>query len=748
MVFPLAPALRRSLLSRGATSAFLHRSASFLAGRTVQVGLVQSLRASNVQLSRTRWQSTAAAPATVHFTGSAEDELAFGEGDGEDRPAPTLDTLQGKVSEDTLKGLRDMGITRLSPVQEAVFSHLPALAVPISQRPEGSKDTRDLLVKARTGTGKTLGFLVPAIEMRKRSIEAAGAAALKEATNESDTRLRRQAERSFARGNVGTLIISPTRELATQIAAEAIKATKYHGMEVRLFTGGANKRMQMRDFLRGRRDIVVATPGRLRDLLTTEPDMKAAFAKMDLLVLDETDTVLEIGFRDDLDAISEYLPTAEHRQTLLYSATVPRNVQQVARNFMHKQHEVIDCIQGDAPPVHAHVPQYFTLLPSARDQIPHLLRLIAHDQMTNPGHSKVVVFFPTLKLTQLFATILRSLTSKTTPAGRATRVHELHSKMTQAGRDKASQAFRSDTSGAAVMVTSDVSARGVDYPNVSRVIQVSIPSSKEQYIHRVGRTGRAGSKGVNPRGDLVLHEWEGAFATWELADIPIKPTSVDALKDEVADLASKFDAGDLQLPSELRRSRLAESWTEDARQVVDEIETATQQLLRRVDEIAVRDTFVSMIGFYSAKVEALRTSRDAVVEALRAWTVDAMGLAQPPYVSPSFLQRIGMGDTGKKSSRGGGYGSGFGQPRERSTRRGDGPRLSKPWTGRGRPRSDEHEDRGGYEGRRESRGYEGRRERREFDGGRREYRDRDDFGGKRERRNSYESRRDRFDFDA
>ena len=176
-----------------------------------------------------------------------------------------------------------MGITRLSPVQEAVFSHLPALAVPISQRPEGSKDTRDLLVKARTGTGKTLGFLVPAIEMRKRSIEAAGAAALKEATNESDTRLRRQAERSFARGNVGTLIISPTRELATQIAAEAIKATKYHGMEVRLFTGGANKRMQMRDFLRGRRDIVVATPGRLRDLLTTEPDMKAAFAKMDLV---------------------------------------------------------------------------------------------------------------------------------------------------------------------------------------------------------------------------------------------------------------------------------------------------------------------------------------------------------------------------------------------------------------------------------------------------------------------------------
>ncbi|TRM60469.1 P-loop containing nucleoside triphosphate hydrolase protein [Schizophyllum amplum] len=700
MATSLAPALRRLTLCGGARFAALHRvPPASVAVRAFLGSSLSSLNGPAARFAATRWQSTSAAAA--HFQFSAEDDLAFGAGDDKDsKPAPTLDTLEGKVSDETLKGLRDMGITRLSPVQEAVFSHLPELAIPISQRPEGSTATRDLLVKARTGTGKTVGFLVPAIEMRKRTIEAAGLAAVKEAGDESDTRLCRQAERTFARRNVGTLIISPTRELATQLAAEAIRVTKHHGMEVRLFTGGTNKSAQMRDFTRGRRDIVVATTGRLRDLLQSEPDVRAAFAKMDLLVLDETDTLLDQGFRDDLDAIGEFLPNAQNRQTLLFSATVPRNVQQVARAFMHPQHEVIDCIKDDTPPVHAHVPQHYTLLPNAKDQVPHLLRLIAHDQMVNPGTSKVIVFLPTLKLTQLFATILRGVANKTVPAGSATRIHELHSKLAQ----------NAHTSGAAVMVTSDVSARGVDYPNVSRVIQIGIPSSAEQYIHRIGRTGRAGSKGVNPRGDFILQNWESGFLTWQLTDIPIKPSTVAEIKDEVADLAAKFDAGELTLPESERPghpTRLQEAWAPSASAVVKDIDPQVAQLLRRVDESAVRETFLSMIGFYASKGQDLRMEKTVLVEALQQWTVDAMGLPQPPYVSPGFLRDIGMGE-GQKRHR----------DRPDQRRGGNDRRLSKPWVGRGAPMAEGGRDRRSYGGRDEHRPS---RYGQDSDGGRRRY---------------------------
>lgn len=165
----------------------------------------------------------------------------------------------------------------MTPVQAAVLPLIPHLVkshTELKPGPDGKLQPRDLLVRAKTGTGKTLAFLVPAIEARVAAIERVKKDALEKAGLKKDRMYEARAARAFTRQDAGTLIISPTRELATQIANEALKLTTHHdGFEVRLFVGGNSKREQMRGWMRGSRDIVVATPGRLRDLLQSEPSI-------------------------------------------------------------------------------------------------------------------------------------------------------------------------------------------------------------------------------------------------------------------------------------------------------------------------------------------------------------------------------------------------------------------------------------------------------------------------------------------
>jgi ATP-dependent helicase YprA (DUF1998 family) len=184
-------------------------------------------------------------------------------------------TLRMKVNSDTLRAITEKPFNhaQMSSVQAAVLPLLPELARPHDgDEPHGPP--RDLLVKAKTGTGKTLAFLVPAIEARIKAIDKAGVDALEKNGGHPDARVVENAKRSHARKTVGTVVISPTRELATQIAQEATKLTHWHkGFEVKVFTGGSGKGYQLREFKLGRSDIVVATPGRLRDVLENDPDV-------------------------------------------------------------------------------------------------------------------------------------------------------------------------------------------------------------------------------------------------------------------------------------------------------------------------------------------------------------------------------------------------------------------------------------------------------------------------------------------
>ena len=199
----------------------------------------------------------------------------------EENDLPPFMTMEGSISPLTLKAItqKPMKLTHMSPVQAAVFPLLPKLA-DLYDPNAPDENPRDLLVKARTGTGKTLAFLLPAVETRLKAIEAHGKQVVQDVGSTSDRSLETRAQRAFARQNLGTLIISPTRELATQIAVEAQRLTSHlDGFEVRLFVGGASKGSQMRDWMRGRRDILVSTPGRLRDFLASEPEVARGISK-------------------------------------------------------------------------------------------------------------------------------------------------------------------------------------------------------------------------------------------------------------------------------------------------------------------------------------------------------------------------------------------------------------------------------------------------------------------------------------
>ena len=333
-----------------------------------------------------------------------------------------------------------------------------------------------------------------------------------------------------------------------------------------------------------------------------------------------------MGFREDIEKIMKMMPPTPERQTFLFSATVSKAIQQISRQFLDQNHTFINCVTEESP-VHAHVPQYHTVLPSPEDQLPHTLRSLAHDQFTNPKLSKTVVFLPTTKMTQLFYTLLREMAKTTLPAGGRTNFYQIHSKRSQEQRTAASNAFRADSTGASVLVTSDVSARGVDYPGVTRVIQIGIPPTSDVYVHRVGRTGRAGTGG---RGDLVLLPWESGFVKWELNNIPLKTVTVDEMTSHVEKLAAEADEHNPRAPT--KPSYLA---------TVESTNKRVQEVLTMIDEEAVKETLMATVGYYLGKVGELRIDPQEILRGLKKWTVGALGLAEPPQISDRLLGLLG-----------------------------------------------------------------------------------------------------------
>ena len=305
---------------------------------------------------------------------------------------------------------------------------------------------RDLLGIAQTGTGKTAAFMLPSLD-------------------------RLAADRRIPKpGQIRMLVLAPTRELASQIAASAEAYGKFMRLSVGVVFGGVPNSKSVRTVARGL-DVLVATPGRLLDLI----DQRVlSLRELEILVLDEADQMLDLGFIHALKRIVALVP--QKRQTLFFSATMPRAIKELADKYLTNPAEVS---VAPAATTVERVEQSVTMVNQAEKTA--LLTLFLQ---SNPIE-RALVFSRTKHGADK---IVRQLEA----AGIA--AHAIHGNKSQAQRERALAAFKSGH--AKVLIATDIAARGIDVPGVSHVINFDLPDVPEQYVHRIGRTARAGASGI------------------------------------------------------------------------------------------------------------------------------------------------------------------------------------------------------------------------------------------------------------
>lgn len=355
-----------------------------------------------------------------------------------------------------LKALADIHYDRPTPVQ--------AKAIPAAIA------GKDLLVSSRTGSGKTAAFMLPALHRfaMQHFPEKSG-----KATNRRRQFSVPRGERSrFNAAHPKMLVLTPTRELALQIVASAEQYGAYlkHVRTVAIL-GGMPYPGQMR-LLASNPEILVATPGRLIDHMQSG---KIRFDQLDTLVLDEADRMLDMGFIEDIETIIDATP--ETRQTMLFSATLDGIVGNMAAKVTHNAESVHIASSATR---HENIEQMIHFV----DDIPHKNRLLDH-WLHDRSLGQAVVFTATKRDAGLVADRLAI-------AGFSTAA--LHGDMPQGARNRTLARLRSGK--IRILVATDVAARGIDIPTITHVFNYDLPKFPEDYVHRIGRTGRAGRHGL------------------------------------------------------------------------------------------------------------------------------------------------------------------------------------------------------------------------------------------------------------
>ncbi|KAK4237291.1 P-loop containing nucleoside triphosphate hydrolase protein [Achaetomium macrosporum] len=446
---------------------------------------------------------------------------------------------------------------------------------------------KDVVAQAKTGTGKTLAFLVPVIQ---RIIAA-------------DPDLARPSRGRKTCDNIRAIIMSPTRELAEQIGVEARRLCRGTGVIVQTAVGGTQKNMMLRRTRIEGCHLMVATPGRLHDLLS-DPTSGIAAPKLAALVLDEADRMLEVGFKEELKNILDYLPdrTVVPRQTLLYSATLPKNVVGVARQFINPTNfEFVQTVKADEVPTHERVPQFIVPCRGFENIAPTLLELIRREGSSEGRPMKAIVFLPTTASVMTYSRIFSRLRydDRSIPY-----IYEIHSKLAQGQRSRSADNFRQASS--AILFSSDVSARGMDFPNVTHVIQVHLPRDRDTYIHRIGRTGRAGKEG---KAYLLASDIEIPVARDRLPGLPIQRcTDLESASIDVS-----------------RASTLPESFTQ------------IQQASDKVDYGMKQDCYRAFLVGAFTDLDKYELVTECNNLAKYTW-----GMDQPPAVPPSTIRNLGV----------------------------------------------------------------------------------------------------------
>lgn len=372
--------------------------------------------------------------------------------EGEDSEVPSLplgltgafedtsfDSLTNLVNENTLKAIKEMGFTNMTEIQHK--SIRPLL--------EG----RDLLAAAKTGSGKTLAFLIPAVELIVKL-------------------------KFMPRNGTGVLILSPTRELAMQTFGVLKELMTHHVHTYGLIMGGSNRSAEAQKLANGI-NIVVATPGRLLDHMQNTPGFM--YKNLQCLVIDEADRILDVGFEEELKQIIKLLPT--RRQTMLFSATQTRKVEDLARISLKKEPLYVGVDDDKANATVDGLEQGYVVCPSEKRF------LLLFTFLKKNRKKKLMVFFSSCKSVKYHYELLNYIDLP---------VLAIHGRQKQNKRTTTFFQFCNADSG--ILLCTDVAARGLDIPEVDWIVQYDPPDDPKEYIHRVGRTAR----GLNGRGHALL----------------------------------------------------------------------------------------------------------------------------------------------------------------------------------------------------------------------------------------------------
>jgi len=303
----------------------------------------------------------------------------------------------------------------------------------------------DLMASAQTGTGKTAAFVLPALQ-----------------------HLLRRSKKSGIGPRV--LVLTPTRELAMQIAQNIRQFSRFSKISTGSIVGGMSYSPQLK-MLRNRLDLLVATPGRLMDHMEQG---KVDFSRLEILVLDEADRMLDMGFIDAVKDIAAAIP--RDRQTLLFSATLEGRVLKIADQLLKRPQSIALVTNHDR---HRSIRQHM----HHADSKAHKHKLLAH-HLENGQLTKTLIFTSTKRGADQLAKTLRSMDHKSAA---------LHGDMSQNKRRQTVENLRKGR--VEMLVATDVAARGLDIKDISHVINFDLPMVAEDYIHRIGRTGRAGATG-------------------------------------------------------------------------------------------------------------------------------------------------------------------------------------------------------------------------------------------------------------
>lgn len=430
------------------------------------------------------------------------------------------------------------------------------------------------LVQAKTGTGKTLAFLLPAIQ---------------------NTLLNQP-----AKGLVSILVMSPTRELALQIAAEAklLVSKLQPSFEVHTAFGGTAKASNLSKFKKGDPKILIATPGRLNDYLSEE-DVGPRFRSIRTLVLDEADRMLDQGFLPDILKILNALPSKKSAnwQGMCFSATIPPKMQQVFSHVLKPNHVKISTIDASEPPTLDKVPQFSVVVPSVKNTFSSLYLLLQEEIKATVGQPKIIVFGTTAKIVALCAEIFKGQLGLD--------VFELHSRLSQPARTRTTEVFKAAKKG--ILFASDVIGRGMDFPDVSLVVQLGLPSDADAYTHRVGRTARAGKDG---RAVILLTEAESFYLKVN-PQFPIQPYPA----------SSKI------------------------RELVDSTDLPIVKALLSADPEAKQKAYSAYLGFMKTFMNKMKLNPAGLVQMANQFALEGMLCDEVPKLEKKTVGKMGLRGT-------------------------------------------------------------------------------------------------------